>query len=752
MKIPALPRSLALHALTTLSIGVGCAWPLLLSMDIAASAPLCISCCAGVTLAFLLGDCLPRLRALCYPLLLLAIAAVVLPYRHQAQAISAAMTLFLNGQSVALAAYARPVCALVSLLMGGVAASLARSEQAFFPLALLTIGELLALSFLGADIGASALLPLVLAVLLVSRAPGVSLSGVLPSAAVVLGVLALLLPLSGSVVPELAAVAERTKQTIDDYLFFTAPRTAFSFSSTGWQPLGQERMGGPVSPSDDPVMQVETAGRTLLRATVKNEYTGLAWADTTSGRRYLFVSPRYAALRRDLFDQTRPPRAVRALLPENELITVDMRSDAASTLFLTQRFQSPRGDALVAYYSPSSEVFGTRSLAAGDRYTFSGRRLTAGSDGVREAVLTAYDAQDEAYARVKDIYLQLPNAVDPRVHALAQQLTEAEANDFDRANALCTYLQRAFSYTLAQNEPPVTQDFVSWFLFEEQQGYCTAFASALAVMARAVGLPARYVEGYAAIPDSDGIARVTQQNAHAWTEIYFPGFGWLTFDPTPGQGNAPAQGSGSAPDSPPDDDPDDEPQESAATPSPTPTPAPTPTPSPTPEHNDPAVTPTPPVTPPPTPAPSEPPRDPDSRRTPPLLLPLLIVLLLAALIAARLYLCSPGRAARRYRNPGDSLLIWYRATEEALLCMGIAVQPGEAPASFLLRAQEQIGGKTGLLALGKALCLARYSGRRLKSAQAACGETAYRAVLARLTPRQRLRLYARRLRRGMKLR
>lgn len=86
--------------------------------------------------------------------------------------------------------------------------------------------------------------------------------------------------------------------------------------------------------------------------------------------------------------------------------------------------------------------------------------------------------------------------------------------------------------------PPDNRDFVSWFLLDERQGYCTSFATAMAVMARMVGLPSRYVEGYAATPDADGVARVTQQNAHAWAEIYFTGFGWLPFDPTPGIGNS----------------------------------------------------------------------------------------------------------------------------------------------------------------------------------------------------------------------
>lgn len=778
MKKPlfALPQGLAMRVLITLCVGVGCAYPLLLALEMPNAFPLCMAVCAGAALLMAALECIPRLRGLFYPLLLLAMAACLAPYYRQLDAVSAALALFANGQSVALAAYARLITAFLSLALTAMGASLARSEHAFFPLALVMIGLLLALSFLGVDVSALALLPLLLALMLCARAAGVTIGRILPCAAAVLLLTMLLTPLSHSTVPALETFAQDLRRTIDDYLFFTEPRTAFSFSSTGWQPLGAERLGGPVSPTDTPVMQVETSERTLLRATIKNEYTGLAWADTTSGRRYLFVSPRFMQLRRDLFDQNRPAASVLESLPDSEAIRVTLLADAASTLYLTQRFVSPAGDGVVAYYSPASEVFATRSLVSGDSYTFYGRRLTASSADVRDAVLASYDERDANYETVKNTYLQLPASVESRVYELARQIAASGENSFDRAAALCTYLQNAFTYTLNQSEPPLDRDFVSWFLFEEQRGYCTSFASSLTVMARAVGLPARYVEGYAAAPDNDGIARVTQQNAHAWTEIYFPGFGWLTFDPTPGSGSAP-DGSPNwpdapsndpdnpeDPDSPPDgdDNPDDQSGASESpTPSPEPTPEPTPTPSPTPEHNDPAVTPTPEITPAPTPgptpeptpAPPEPPKAPDNPddRLPPWLLPLLVLLLLAALIAARMAYTSPARVAGRYRNPGDSLLIWYRASEEALLCLGVTPQPGEAPASFLLRAQEALGGKPTLLPLGRALCVARYSGRRLKPAGTRQAEKTYRALLARLNARQKARLYARRFVRGTKL-
>lgn len=752
MKTPffSIPKGLVLHAVTALCIGFGCTWPLLLAMDLVSSAAFCAACCAAVTLAYALFDCVPRLRFAVYPLLLAALAALVWPYRTQLQAISHALTLFLSGQPLALAAYSAPITALLSALLTSFGFSLAKSDQGFFPLAFLTVFELMIVSLLGLHAGALAIVPLLAALLLCARAPGVSSVRLLPMAAAALALTLAFSPLSSSVVPGLHALAKRVQQSIDDYFFFTEPRTAFSLSQTGYQPYGPERLGGTASPTDDPVMQVKTPQRALLRATVKNEYTGLAWTDTTSGRRYLFVSPRFSSLRRDLFDQSRPQET--ALLPGSRTLEVSMRAEGASTLFLTQRFLSPKGEGIVSYFSPSSEVFSTRSLQPGDSYTFSGRLLDASGEGVRSAVLSSLDPSDPHYETVKNTYLQLPSSVEPEVYQIAHELTEGFSNDFDRAAALCLYLQRSFPYSLTQSEPPLTRDFVSWFLLEEKRGYCTSFASSMTVLARAAGLPARYVEGYAASPDSDGIARVTQQDGHAWTEVYFPGFGWLTFDPTPGSGSAPDYGGpdnspAGSEDDPQNDDQPNHPSDSSVTPTPSPTPMPTPSPSPTPRHDDPSVTPTPQITPAPTPVPTPtpsapPPAGDQDDDAPPLLFLLLLLLLVALLIALRFVMTSPARIAALYRSPGDQLLVWYAACRQALTCMGLPLLPGEAPATYLLRCQEALDGRVALIKLGKALCVARYGGRRLKPSAAQKAEATYRAVYALLTPAQRIRLHA----------
>ena len=744
------PRTLPLHALTTFLIGVGCVWPLSLSLGLTAPLSLCLTACGAVTLLFALLDCMPRLRALAYPLLLLAIGGSALSLRGQFSAVGAALTLMVHGQPLALAAYSQELSLLLSLVFTGIGASLSRSEQAFFPLALLEIALLFIVSFLGAQIGAASLLPLILALLLSGRAPGVRARRIVPLCAAILAATALLMPLSAQVSPELNQLAQRVRRMLDDYLFFTDARTTFSLSATGYQPLGVSQLGGPANPEDTPVMQVRTSGRTLLRGTIKNEYDGHAWADSTSGRRYLYVNPRFYALRRDLFDQKRPSDAIRAQLPAEETITVLMRADAASTLYLTQRFSALSGHEIVPYFSPASEVFGTRSLAFGDSYTFTGLRLSGDTPGIREAVLAAAHHSDAYADTVRADYLALPDGVETGVYALAGQITQDAQTDFDRAAALCAYLRSAYPYTLAQTVPPAGRDFVSWFLLDERQGYCTSFATAMAVMARMVGLPARYIEGYAAVPDSDSVARVTQQQAHAWVEIYFSGFGWLPFDPTPGTNDA----DGTLPSDDPEGDSPTPSPSPTATPTPSPSPAPDASPSPTPSPSpEPDSTPTPePDTPSDTPTPTPPPSDDEPPRDPPhRLWPLLLLLLLALLAALRLYLCAPAQVAGRQKNANDALLVWYRAAEDALLCMGIAPLPGEAPASFLWRAQGELHDAVKLTGLGKALCVAQYSGRALKRTQPERAQKVYAALFAQMTPRQKLRLFARRFIRGIRL-
>ncbi len=130
-------------------------------------------------------------------------------------------------------------------------------------------------------------------------------------------------------------------------------------------------------------------------------------------------------------------------------------------------------------------------------------------------------------------YLTLPASLPARVTDLARDLTRDIATPYDRARALERYL-RTYEYELNLPEPSQNRDLVDTFLFELQKGYCDYFASAMVVMARAAGLPARLVVGYArgTYDPVQGMFTVTGENAHSWAEVYFEGIGWIPFEPT----------------------------------------------------------------------------------------------------------------------------------------------------------------------------------------------------------------------------
>ena len=136
---------------------------------------------------------------------------------------------------------------------------------------------------------------------------------------------------------------------------------------------------------------------------------------------------------------------------------------------------------------------------------------------------------------VRDRYLKLPETIPDRVLALARDLTATAPTPYDRAQAIETYL-RSYPYNLDLPLPPTGRDAVDYFLFTLRQGYCDYYASAMVVLARAAGLPARLAMGYANGRYDAYTARyvVTEAEAHSWPEIYFPGYGWVAFEPTAG--------------------------------------------------------------------------------------------------------------------------------------------------------------------------------------------------------------------------
>jgi transglutaminase-like putative cysteine protease len=133
-------------------------------------------------------------------------------------------------------------------------------------------------------------------------------------------------------------------------------------------------------------------------------------------------------------------------------------------------------------------------------------------------------------------FLSLPDSVPARVHALARDLTASALTPYDRALAIENYL-RTFPYSLEVYPPPSGRDVADYFLFDLKQGYCDYYATSMAVLARAAGLPSRLVIGYAngAYDFEHAQYIVTENYAHSWVEIYFADIGWVEFEPTASQ-------------------------------------------------------------------------------------------------------------------------------------------------------------------------------------------------------------------------
>ncbi|MDZ4769935.1 MAG: transglutaminase domain-containing protein [Chloroflexota bacterium] len=209
-----------------------------------------------------------------------------------------------------------------------------------------------------------------------------------------------------------------------------------------------------------------------------------------------------------------------------------------------------------------------RVIQRGESYNATSLMSSASSDQLRGA--------GEAYPQwVRDLYGGYLPSVTGRTIALANEIVRAADAEtpYDQAIAIEAWLRTNMRYNEIIPEPPANQDAVDWFLFVQRQGYCNYYASSMVVMLRSLGVPARMAAGFAQgsyDPDRDAYV-VLENDAHTWVEVYFPGYGWVEFEPTAAQPPLPQR----------DNTPSTAPIVATAIPSPTLTPSPLPSPTPT---------------------------------------------------------------------------------------------------------------------------------------------------------------------------
>ncbi|MBR3556073.1 MAG: transglutaminase domain-containing protein [Oscillospiraceae bacterium] len=318
----------------------------------------------------------------------------------------------------------------------------------------------------------------------------------------------------------------------------------FDLGFSGLAPHGMT-LGGDIEPNNRTVMRVKTSTPILLAGAVYDSYNGYGWYDTGAGGRFRFVSPLWRGKRREVFTVGKPSDR-KAAEPYGKVTRV-----ASLEISLVNRFRSlfaggkmegltmpAYGDAADVYFNSQGELFTLEVPDISMNYVIKTRVFARDredfDENMRELVRLAAASRDREYEEIQARYTEVSELVEPFVRELAAEITAGCDNDYDKALAIEKWISENCTYTKTPGDGPLDRDFLSAFL-ETREGYCTYYATAMAILARISGLPARYVTGYG-LKQADRKPATTSYiatnaTAHAWAQVYFYGVGWVDFDP-----------------------------------------------------------------------------------------------------------------------------------------------------------------------------------------------------------------------------
>lgn len=306
-------------------------------------------------------------------------------------------------------------------------------------------------------------------------------------------------------------------------LFLMVPRTARMAALllpngprlTGFSNVVDLGGFGKLSRDDRAVMHILPYSRPLppnlrWRGAALSRFDGRTWSEPPMAGRSIPTVHGYAEVA-DAWQRSRRDG-------HRLLYRVDLQNSGTGTLFIAgvPEFIAVDAPRLIATPEDAFRLFGTFHETL--RY-----EVSAHSGPPLPAPLTAGE---------RERYLALP-PIDFRIYSLAHQWA-GDAPPLEQALRIQSHLQNDFKYALEGPEKPV-RDPLADFLFVRKQGYCEYFASAMAVMLRAEGIPSRVATGFLTgyFNEVSGLYVVRASDAHAWVEAWLDGRGWTTFDPTP---------------------------------------------------------------------------------------------------------------------------------------------------------------------------------------------------------------------------
>ena len=319
-------------------------------------------------------------------------------------------------------------------------------------------------------------------------------------------------------------------------IFFTIPRVSAGFGqkgsgeglrTSGFSETVDLGMIGPIKRDPGIVMRVELPDRTgaqmdrfYLRGMAFDRYDGKSWTTRLSHRRALAESPAGTFTVRHV--SSRSPRPLGQIIRQ----TILLEALDTAVLFAAPHPESISGQFLAIQSDPTGAIYLPFPASARLEYTVHSRPTP-----VAPADLQFQPAQyTELFSQH---FLQLPESSE-RVEALAREITQSKTSAYEKAQAIEAYLSRNYRYSLdipsgVQRRP------LEEFLFERKTGYCEHYATAMVVLLRNVGVPARLVTGFLATEWNEygNYYLVRQRDAHAWVEVHLPNSGWVTMDPTP---------------------------------------------------------------------------------------------------------------------------------------------------------------------------------------------------------------------------